>query len=66
MGSCVTPGGREWDDVGGEVDACFLKGQLQVLFTGSELMSGGSNGIDGNRKVPEIRINGDDRSTSIA
>jgi hypothetical protein len=27
MGSCVTAGGREWDDVGREVDSCVSEGQ---------------------------------------
>jgi hypothetical protein len=30
MGSCVTAGGREWDDIGREVDSCFLEGQYLV------------------------------------
>jgi hypothetical protein len=29
MGSCVTTGGGEWDDVGGEVDSGFFTGQLR-------------------------------------
>jgi len=38
MGSCVTARGREWDDVGREIDSCFLEGQPRVLVTGCELI----------------------------
>ena len=67
MGSCVTAGRREWDDFGREVDSCFLEGQLLVLVIGVLADDiGGSNGLDRDQRVSEIRFNGDNRSTSIA
>jgi hypothetical protein len=38
MGSCITAGGREWNDTGRKVDTRILEGQLLVLVTGFELM----------------------------
>ena len=67
MGTCFTAGGREWDDVGREVDACFLEGQyLDKTDTRRQLMVGGPNGIDRDQRVSEIRFDGDDRSTAVA
>jgi hypothetical protein len=30
VGACFTARGGEWDDFGGEVDACFSTGKLRI------------------------------------
>lgn len=66
MGSCLTAGGRKRDDIGREIDAGVLEGQLSALRAGRELISGGSNSSYRYPRISEVRFNWYNRFTSIA